>query len=194
MGSLPQHSLDRPRGARGRARSWSGAREAARRRREARRRRPGCSAARPRIRRTMWRAPRGRSARARRAARRRTGRPLDEIRIRVRRVSFALEGDRCRGPLRCPKSSSDERAARFDAQFRVCRKMHSETAERVVQTGFHRPDRTLDDFRDLRQVQAVQVVQHDHEGERYGAARVQLSAVRPVPWRNRPGRSRNRRS
>src|SRR5207249_1251317 len=33
----------------------------------------------------------------------------------------------------------------------------------------------------------------DHEGERYRAARVQISAVRPVLWRIRPVRSRNRR-
>src|SRR6267378_5126517 len=83
------------------------------------------------------------------------------MRNRARRTSFALEWHGCRDRLGCPKTSSHERAARFDAQLRVCRKMRSETAERVVQPGLHRPDRTIDDFRYLGEVQPVQVVQND---------------------------------
>jgi len=41
--------------------------------------------------------------------------------------------------------------------------MLSETTERVVQPRFDRSDRTLHDFRDLGEVQAVHVVEHDHE-------------------------------
>ena len=41
--------------------------------------------------------------------------------------------------------------------------MRSETAQRVVQPRLHSPDRTVDHLRDLREVQAVQVVEHHHE-------------------------------
>ena len=41
--------------------------------------------------------------------------------------------------------------------------MRSQTAERVVQARFDRTDRTVDDLRDLGEVQAVQVMQHDDE-------------------------------
>src|SRR5207244_5715554 len=63
----------------------------------------------------------------------------------------------------CPKSSSDDRPGWFDTQLRMCRKMRSEPAEGVVQAGFDRSDRTVNDLSDLRQVQPVHVVQHDHE-------------------------------
>ena len=45
----------------------------------------------------------------------------------------------------------------------MCRKMRSETAERVVQARLHRPDGAIHHLCDLREVQAVQVVEHDHE-------------------------------
>src|SRR5712692_3125021 len=72
----------------------------------------------------------------------------------------------------------------------MCRKMRSETAKRVVQPRLHRPDRTIHDFRDLGQVQAVQVVQHDHQAvlgselvDRAEHKPSELRLLREMRWR-----------
>jgi len=45
----------------------------------------------------------------------------------------------------------------------MCRKMRSKPAKRVVQAGLDRSDRTVDNLSDLRQVETVHVMEHDHE-------------------------------
>src|SRR5258706_10057543 len=45
----------------------------------------------------------------------------------------------------------------------MCRKLHSELPEGVVEAGLHRSDRDLDDLGDLGEVEAVQVVQDDDD-------------------------------
>src|SRR5687768_2347373 len=62
-----------------------------------------------------------------------------------------------------PLSTRREHAQRFDAELRVCRKMRSKAAERVVQARLHRADRAVDYLSDLREVQAVHVMEHDDD-------------------------------
>src|SRR2546421_8669667 len=82
---------------------------------------------------------------------------------RDRRASLTLYGHICRDRPYCPQTCSEKGATRFDAELRVCHKMRSQPPERVVESGLHRSDGAIDHLRDLREVEAVHVMQDDHQ-------------------------------
>src|SRR5207302_3388494 len=109
------------------------------------------------------RASRRQTAPMTRARRRRRWSSVRRKSIRDQRASLILDGQMRRDRLYCSKTCSKKRSAWFDAKLRMCRKMRSQAPQRVVQPGFHRADRAVHHLCDLREVEAVHVVENDHQ-------------------------------